>query len=163
MMTSSRPYMLRAIYQWIVDNDHVPHLMVNALHPEVVVPHDFAKDGQIVLNIAPSAVRYLELENPHVSFEARFGGVPMQIYVPMAAVMGIVDRDSGQGLMFPDEGEEADYGEALSGRGGSGRPTLRAVGGKDDAGSDAESATHDDDEDGDDDPPPRKPGLRIVK
>ncbi|MGC9457213.1 MAG: ClpXP protease specificity-enhancing factor [Halothiobacillaceae bacterium] len=162
-MTSSRPYLLRAIYQWIVDNDHVPHLIVNALHPEVAVPQDYAQDGQITLNISPSATRHLELENPHVSFEARFGGVPMQVYVPMAAVMGIVDRESGQGLMFPEEADDADYGDPMGDREPArGRPALRAVEGRD-SGDSERRQTQQDGEDDDPEPPPRKPGLRIVK
>ncbi|MFP4154455.1 MAG: ClpXP protease specificity-enhancing factor [Halothiobacillaceae bacterium] len=161
-MTSSRPYLLRAIYQWIVDNDHVPHLIVNALHPEVVVPQDYAHDGQITLNISPNATRHLELDNPQVTFEARFGGVPMQVFVPMAAVMGIVDRESGQGLMFPEEADDADYGTGLGESGpGRGRPALRAVEGRESP----EPVSRGDQDEGDDDPdpPPRKPGLRIVK
>lgn len=73
-MNSSRPYLLRALYEWIVDNQCTPHLLVNSDYPQVRVPPGFASDGQIVLNVSPSAVRYLEMDNQAVSFEGRFGG-----------------------------------------------------------------------------------------
>ena len=78
-MTSSRPYLVRALYEWIVDNDCTPHLLVNTDHPGVQVPDGFASDGQIVLNVTPSAVRQLEMDNQAISFEGRFGGVPSKI------------------------------------------------------------------------------------
>jgi len=164
MMTSSRPYMLRAIYEWIVDNNHVPHIVVNALHPGVVVPQAFVNDGRIVLNISPSAVRRLELKNTYVAFEARFSGQPMQVYIPMAAVLGIVDRETGQGLMFLDEGADVEYGEQGISRPSS-RPNLRAVDAGETTGSSIKQTANSEPEgDGDDEPPPpKRPGLRIVR
>ncbi|MFY1664887.1 ClpXP protease specificity-enhancing factor [Pseudomonas sp. Pseu.R1] len=99
-MNSSRPYLIRALYEWIVDNDCTPHILVNAEYPAVQVPQGFANDGQIVLNISPSAVRHLHMDNDAVSFEGRFGGVPHSLYVPVAAVMGIYARENGQGMVF---------------------------------------------------------------
>jgi stringent starvation protein B len=99
-MNSSRPYLIRALYEWIVDNDCTPHVLVNAEYPSVQVPQGFANDGQIVLNISPSAVRHLHMDNDAVSFEGRFGGVPHSLYVPVAAVMGIYARENGQGMVF---------------------------------------------------------------
>ncbi|MFK3797584.1 ClpXP protease specificity-enhancing factor [Pseudomonas sp. NPDC088444] len=99
-MNSSRPYLVRALYEWIVDNDCTPHILVNAEYPAVQVPQGFANDGQIVLNISPSAVRHLHMDNDAVSFEGRFGGVPHSLYVPVAAVMGIYARENGQGMVF---------------------------------------------------------------
>lgn len=102
-MTLSRPYLIRALYEWIVDNDCTPHLLVNTEHSGVRVPDGFASDGQIVLNVAPSAVRHLEMDNQAVSFEGRFGGVPHSLHVPAAAVMAIYARENGQGMVFEAE------------------------------------------------------------
>ncbi len=91
-MNSSRPYLVRALYEWIVDNDCTPHMLVNAEYPSVQVPQGFANDGQIVLNVSPSAVRHLHMDNEAVSFEGRFGGVPHTLYVPVGAILGIYAR-----------------------------------------------------------------------
>lgn len=99
-MNSSRPYLVRALYEWIVDNDCTPHMLVNAEYPSVQVPQGFANDGQIVLNVSPSAVRHLHMDNDAVSFEGRFGGVPHTLYVPIAAILGIYARENGQGMVF---------------------------------------------------------------
>lgn len=103
-MTSSRPYMIRALYEWITDNDFTPHIVVNAHAPNTEVPQEYVnKDGQIVLNIAPRAVATLDLGNKAITFNARFGGVPMDIYVPCYAILGIYARENGQGMMFDPE------------------------------------------------------------
>ncbi|MCQ2994494.1 MULTISPECIES: ClpXP protease specificity-enhancing factor [Pseudomonas] len=99
-MNSSRPYLIRALYEWIVDNDCTPHMLVNAEYPSVQVPQGFANDGQIVLNVSPSAVRHLHMDNDAVSFEGRFGGVPHTLYVPVGAILGIYARENGQGMVF---------------------------------------------------------------
>ncbi|WP_439865759.1 ClpXP protease specificity-enhancing factor [Pseudomonas syringae] len=99
-MNSSRPYLVRALYEWIVDNDCTPHVLVNAEYPSVQVPQGFANDGQIVLNVSPSAVRHLHMDNEAVSFEGRFGGVPHTLYVPVASILGIYARENGQGMVF---------------------------------------------------------------
>ena len=99
-MNSSRPYLVRALYEWIVDNDCTPHLLVKSDYPKVQVPQGFASDGQIVLNVSPSAVRNLHMDNEAVSFDGRFGGVPHTLYVPAAAILGIYARENGQGMMF---------------------------------------------------------------
>ncbi|AKK00141.1 MULTISPECIES: ClpXP protease specificity-enhancing factor [Pseudomonas] len=110
-MNSSRPYLVRALYEWIVDNDCTPHMLVNAEYPSVQVPQGFANDGQIVLNVSPAAVRHLHMDNDAVSFEGRFGGVPHTLFVPIAAILGIYARENGQGMVFeletPLDGEEA--------------------------------------------------------
>ncbi|WP_260961596.1 ClpXP protease specificity-enhancing factor [Pseudomonas citri] len=109
-MNSSRPYLVRALYEWIVDNDCTPHMLVNAEYPSVQVPQGFANDGQIVLNVSPVAVRHLHMDNDAVSFEGRFGGVPHTLYVPIAAILGIYARENGQGMVFeleaPLDGED---------------------------------------------------------
>ena len=102
-MTPSRPYLLRAFYDWLLDNDMTPHLLVNTTLPHVRVPMQFARDGQIVLNIAPQAVMAFTMDKEALSFSARFGGVPFQVYIPMAAVLAIHARENGVGTMFPPE------------------------------------------------------------
>ncbi|RZQ53104.1 ClpXP protease specificity-enhancing factor [Pseudoalteromonas phenolica] len=102
-MTPNRPYLLRAFYDWIVDNDCTPHLVVNAEYPAVQVPVQFVQDGQIVLNIIPSAVTQFDMDNQQLSFNARFSGQPMQVYVPMGAVLAIYARENGEGTVFTQE------------------------------------------------------------
>lgn len=103
-MTSTRPYLIRALHEWIVDNSLTPYLVVFARADGVEVPQQYVnKDGQIVLNIAPRAVVDLSLSNDAVSFKARFGGIPMEIYVPCGAVLGIYAQENGQGMMFDIE------------------------------------------------------------
>lgn len=136
-MTSSRPYLVRALYEWIVDNDCTPHLLVNADHAGVQVPDGFASDGQIVLNVAPSAVRQLKMDNQAISFEGRFGGVPHSLHVPSAAVMAIYARENGQGMVFeveptpPDDETPSDDASAGTGApsrpASGGRPSLKVV------------------------------------
>ena len=136
-MTSSRPYLVRALYEWIVDNDCTPHLLVNTEHPGVRVPEGFASDGQIVLNVAPSAVRHLEMDNQAVSFEGRFGGIPHSLHVPAAAVMAIYARENGQGMVFeaepttPDDSPSSESSSSepspSSRPASAGRPSLKVV------------------------------------
>ena len=103
-LSPTRPYMARAIYEWICDNQLTPYLLVDATRPYTSVPEQFVKDGQIVLNIAPHAVHQFQMSNDAVSFSARFGGVARDIYVPISALLGIYARENGQGLFFdPDE------------------------------------------------------------
>lgn len=102
-MSPRRPYILRALYDWLLDNQLTPHLVVNVTLAGVEVPIEFARDGQIILNIAPRAVGGLELGNDAIHFHARFGGVSHQVYVPMYAVIAIYARENGAGMMFEDE------------------------------------------------------------
>ncbi|WP_341502906.1 ClpXP protease specificity-enhancing factor [Gallaecimonas sp. GXIMD4217] len=141
LLSAHRPYLLRAFYEWLLDNELTPYLVVDASQPGVEVPQEHVKDGQIVLNIAPHAVGNLQLGNAEVSFNARFGGVPRQIRVPMPAVMAIYARENGAGTLFEDE----PYYEALR----EGMVSLEGDG-------------------PDDDPEPPKPGkkapfLKVVK
>jgi stringent starvation protein B len=108
-MTPRRPYMLRAFYDWLVDNDLTPHLVVAAELPGVRVPMEFVQDGQIILNIAPRAVGNLELGNEAITFNARFSGRPHSVIVPLYAVQAIYARENGAGTMF--EPEDAYMGE----------------------------------------------------
>lgn len=102
-MTPSRPYLVRAIYEWINDNNSTPHVMVDVNVRGVEVPQNYVQDGRIVLNIAPSAVKDLFIHNDGVSFSARFGGIPTQIKFPMQAVLAIYARENGQGMYFEDD------------------------------------------------------------
>lgn len=102
-MTSSRPYLIRALHEWICDNDHTPYVVVDVLVTGVEVPEAYVTDGQIVLNISPNAVKGLVISNDSVYFNARFGGMPMDIYVPTAAVMAIYAKETGQGMSFGTE------------------------------------------------------------
>jgi len=99
-MTSNRPYLLRALYEWISDNGLTPYLLVDAAVENVRVPPGAAKDGRVVLNIAGRAVTQFEISNERVGFLARFGGVSQAVYVPMAAVLAIYAQENGQGMMF---------------------------------------------------------------
>lgn len=104
-MTSNRPYLLRAFYEWIVDNNCTPYLVVDATYPQVKVPTQHVQNGQIVLNISPGAVGNLQLGNDAVTFNARFGGQPFAIYIPLRAALAIYARENGAGTMFTAEDE----------------------------------------------------------
>lgn len=123
-MTSSRPYIIRAIYEWIIDNACTPHLLVDVHYDGVNVPQAYVTDGQIVLNISPNAVVGLELGNELVAFNGRFGGVATDIMVPTLAILGIYARENGQGMVF-DEVEAPD--EPPEPPAGRGRPSLKVV------------------------------------
>lgn len=113
-MSSNRPYLLRAIYEWIVDNGLTPYLMVDAVQPGVQVPASAVKDGRVVLNIAPRAVAQLELGNREVSFMARFGGVGQSVRVPLPAVLAIYAHETGQGMGLPPDESESVLAEDAS-------------------------------------------------
>lgn len=100
-LSSTKPYLVRALYEWILDNGLTPHLLVDAEYPGTQVPPEFVQDGQIVLNLAPSAVRNLVIANDRIHFGARFGGVARELSVPSEAVLGIFSRENHQGMVFP--------------------------------------------------------------
>ena len=102
-MTSHRPYLLRALNDWIADNGMTPHLLVDATRPGVQVPTQAVSDGKVVLNIAERAVARLLIDNDAVSFTARFGGVSHPVVVPISAVLAIYARETGQGMALPDD------------------------------------------------------------
>ncbi|MEO9654743.1 ClpXP protease specificity-enhancing factor [Marinomonas sp.] len=102
-MLAKRSYLLSAAYSWVSDNDMTPYLLVDATHEQAVLPMEFVKDGQIVLNVSMSAVRHLIMDKEAVSFEARFGGKPMQVYVPIAAALALYAKENGDGFVFPEE------------------------------------------------------------
>lgn len=104
-MTSNQPYMLKAFYDWIVDNELTPYIVVNATMEGVQVPQQFVKDGQIVLNVSPSACVHFEITYEYIAFQARFGGQPQRVYMPSAAVLAIYARENGAGTVFATESE----------------------------------------------------------
>ncbi len=148
-MTSSRPYLLRAIFEWIVDNGHTPHILVDARQSGVQVPNEYVQDGHIVLNISPSATQGLSMGNERLGFSARFGGRPRQIEMPVGAILAIYARENGMGMEFgshgpgiPTQAPQADGGEELF----------------------AEELDFALDDGDDPEPPPRgRPSLRVVK
>lgn len=102
-MTSTRPYLIRALYEWIEDNNLTPHILVNTEAPGVKVPKQHIHDGQIVLNLNATAVRDLRLGNEWIEFNARFGGVARTLQIPVTAVLAIYARENGQGMAFGEE------------------------------------------------------------
>lgn len=145
-MLASRPFLLRALYEWVLENQMTPHIVVDAECPGVRVPRQFVQEGQITLNVAPSAVQGLQMTNADVTFSARFGGMPMQVVVPIAAVLAIYARENGQGMGFGFEpgAEELD---AIA----AGRETGEGV------------AEDDGDEQPDPTPPKGRAKLKVVK
>ena len=101
-MTSSRPYLIRAMYQWVVDNGMTPHLLVDAGSEKCLVPKSLVNDGKIVLNIAPMAVNGLVLGDDEISFSARFDGKPDALSFPVSSVLAVYARENGQGMMFSE-------------------------------------------------------------
>ena len=106
VMTSSRPYLLRAVHEWIVDNGMTPQIVVDTQQEQVQVPAAYVRDRKIVLNISTTAVRELSLDNERVAFSARFGGSPFDVFVPVRAVLAIMARENGVGMAFPDPEED---------------------------------------------------------
>ena len=136
-MISRRPYLLRAMHEWISDSGHTPHLVVDAGVTGVDVPRQFVKDGKIVLNVSWSATAQLKLGNDEITFSGRFGGASMMVFVPVNAVLAIYARETGQGMIFSDD-EPAPSGAEPSGEkpeppkgprpvGGGGRAKLKVV------------------------------------
>lgn len=111
-LTPTRPYMVRAIFEWLEDNNLTPHIMVDTTQPNVTVPVEYVQDGRIVLNIASRATGNLVINNDFINFHARFGGVSQELWVPMQAVMGIYARENSQGMFFdPTEYDNAPQSE----------------------------------------------------
>ena len=102
-MTSSRPYLLRALNEWILDNDLTPHIVVDASQENVVVPTQYVESDKIVLNISPGAVSGFDISNEFITFSARFSGKAMDIFVPVSAVLALYAKENGQGMVFNEE------------------------------------------------------------
>ncbi len=104
-MTPTRPYLIRAIYDWIVDNGMTPHLLIDSQFEDVQVPRQYEQDGKIVLNISSTATQNLDINNEAVEFSARFEGEATVIYIPISHVLAIYTRENGQGMMFGEDNE----------------------------------------------------------
>lgn len=134
-MTPSRPYLMRALNEWILDNDCTPYVLVDANLPGVQVPEEYVQNGQIVLNIMPSAVKALLIDDDGLSFNARFGGVPIDLYVPMVAILAIYAKENGQGMVFggeagapdPDKMQKPEESASKTDSPKRSRPSLKVV------------------------------------
>lgn len=104
--TRQRPYLIRAMHEWMVDNDLTPHIVADATCAGLVVPQEHVSDGKIILNVSHTATRGLSLGNDRIEFEARFAGTSRHLTVPVSAVLGIYARETGQGMIFSDEEPE---------------------------------------------------------
>lgn len=109
-MTSSRPYLVRAMYQWIVDNGMTPHILVDAQSENCIVPQSLVKEGKIVLNVAPMAISSLMLGDEEISFSARFSGKQNSLSFSVGSVLAIYARENGQGMMFSESGDSGILG-----------------------------------------------------
>lgn len=169
-MTPNRPYLLRAFYEWIVDNNCTPYLVVDATLPGVRVPPQYVKDGQIVLNVSPGAVGNLSLGNDEVTFNARFGGSPFALRVPQYAVLAIYARENGAGTMFAQEEQldetleaQLDDSDADVAAAHSERPQLTPLAGGEQAGEGPASAEQKLLSDADKDKAKKGNHLRVIK
>lgn len=106
VMTSTRPYIVRAFYEWIIDNDCTPHIVVNAGFLGVEVPQEYIQNGQIILNVALSAVSAFKMSDRAIEFQARFNGRVRVVYVPYGAVLAIYAKENGRGMVFAEEAED---------------------------------------------------------
>jgi len=124
-----RPFLLRAMHQWISECGHTPHVIVDAGRDGADVPHAYVKDGKIVLNLSESATQHLRLGNDHVEFDARFAGVVYQVRFPVSAVLGIYARETGEGMVFSEQdlGPEPPRHPPQTEEGGPRRPQLKVV------------------------------------
>jgi stringent starvation protein B len=133
-MTPNQPYLLRAFYEWIVDNNLTPYIVVDAHYAGAQVPQEFVQDGQIVLNVSPASTGNLQLGLSEVMFDARFGGVPRNIVVPCPAILAIYAKENGAGTVFTveenigsDEVEKQTEAHETEKKPKKGRPTLTVV------------------------------------
>ena len=133
-MTPNQPYLLNAFYEWIVDNNLTPYIVVDAHYAGTQVPQEFVQDGQIVLNMSPASTGNLQLGLENIMFDARFGGVPRNIVVPCPAVLAIYAKENGAGTVFTVEenigsGEASDEIQSIEAEPPpkKGKPTLTVV------------------------------------
>lgn len=150
-MTSTRPYFVRGLYEWILDNQCTPYLLVNALYPAAQVPQEHVKDGRIILNLAPSAIRGLVMDNERVEFSARFGGVARLLYLPIGSILAVYAKENGRGMFFDES--EFPIPSAESSPAPASLADARAT----------ESSTPDDDNNGGGNGGKKRPSLKVVK
>ncbi|MDO9140845.1 MAG: ClpXP protease specificity-enhancing factor [Methylobacter sp.] len=125
-MTSLKPYLIRSIYEWIVDNNLTPHLLVDAENTNAILPIEFIEDGKIVLNIRQEAIQGLSLGNEEIEFNARFSGKPMHIVTPVSAVLAIYAKENGKGMIF-DQEDDNDEPPQPPAKKTAAKPNLRVV------------------------------------
>ncbi len=126
-MKALRPYLLRAVYEWLVDSDQTPYLLVAADLPNVIVPRSAVSDGKVILNISPTAVQELLLSDELIEFNARFSGSPMVVRVPIEAALALYSKETGKGMVFEDEAPEETPPPPKEKPAKSERPSLRVV------------------------------------
>lgn len=126
-MTSLKPYLIRSIYEWVIDNNLTPHLLADADYEGAIVPEQFVEDGKIVLNVRPAAIQGLILGNEMIEFNARFSGKPMHILLPVKAVMAIYAKENGKGMIFDQEDDDNDDTPPTPDKKSTGKPKLRIV------------------------------------
>ena len=124
---SKRPYLIRAMHEWMVDNGHTPHIVIDASVDGVRVPREHVKDGKIILNICDTAAHNLKLTNNAASFRARFSGTPFDVWVPMRSVLGIYARETGRGMIFSHDSGSPDHRVSVDGDTTRSRPHLKIV------------------------------------
>lgn len=126
-MTPLKPYLIRSIYEWIVDNDKTPYVLVDAENTDAVLPRQYIEDGKIVLNIRPQAVQGLVLGNEDIEFNAMFSGKRMRIIAPVKAVLAIYAKETGKGMVFDKEETDEDETPPPPEKQPPNRPMLRVV------------------------------------
>jgi len=104
-MTSSRPYLVRAFHEWIIDNNMTPYIVVNATMPGAKVPQQYVDDGRIILNIAVTATDHLVIDNSRIEFKASFGGKIQTVLAPINAIEAIYAKETGKGMIFSEDDE----------------------------------------------------------
>lgn len=126
-MTPLKPYLIRSIYDWAIDNSLTPHLLVDANNEQAVLPEEFIEDGKIVLNIRPEAIQGLAMGNEDIQFNARFGGKPIHIIAPVSAILAIYAKENRIGMVFDNEGHDFDGPEPPPSEKAPKKPNLRVV------------------------------------
>lgn len=130
-MTSSKPYLIRGLYEWLLDNDATPYVLVDTGNDAVTIPQGIASDGKVVLNLSPGAIQNLEMTNEYLSFSARFNGVAQDVYCPIASVLAIYAKENGEGMMFAEDNQQeapaSDEKEVTDKNKKSKRPGLKVV------------------------------------
>ena len=108
-MTPQKPYLVRGLYEWLLDNEVTPYILVDTSSDAVLIPKGIATDGKVVLNLSPNAIQQLEMTNEHLSFSARFGGVAQDVFCPMSSVLAIYARENGEGMMFANNPDQESF------------------------------------------------------
>jgi len=126
-MNSSKPYIIRALHEWISDNNYTPLLLVSSKHPDIQIPSGIDEDGKVVLNVSYGATKNLELANEGILFDARFSGVSQSLYVPIDSVLAIYTRENGQGMMFADDDTDDELPDPTPPSNKKDKSTLKSV------------------------------------